>query len=169
LLPELPPGDTVHRPHLGKCGNLARESLSNIYQEYRQKYLLPFADLAPLGREIVKLRGEIRVQWFETMREGWLQRPQRKIVVFPHGIYTITYKQDKHRSDEMVASLQKGRRVNGRVDARQVYLGPAGSVTKESLWAKSLELEKRLTVFLEQATGNMGRINQPRQMMFGLI
>jgi hypothetical protein len=69
----------------------------------------------------------------------------------------------------MVASLQKGRRVNGRVDARQVYLGPAGSVTKESLWAKSLELEKQLTVFLEQATGNMGRINQPRQMMFGLI
>jgi hypothetical protein len=150
-------------------GDLARESLSNIYQEYRLKYLLPFADLAPLGQEIVKLRGEMRVQWFETMREGWLQRPQRKIVVFPHGIYTITYKQDKRRSDEMLASLQKGRRVNGRVRTRQVYLGPAGSVTKESLWAKSLELEKRLTVFLEEATGNMGRINQSRQVMFGLI
>jgi len=150
-------------------GDLARESLSNIYQEYRQKYLLPFAALAPMGREIVKLRGEMRVQWFETMREGWLQRPQRKIVVFPHGIYTITYKQDKRCSGEMMASLQKGRRVDGRIRTRQVYLGPAGSVTKEALWAKSLELEKRLAVFLEEATGNLGRINQSRQVMFGLI
>jgi hypothetical protein len=157
-------------------GDLERQSLSNIYQEYRQKYLLPFAELAPMGREVVKLRGEMRLQWFETMREGWLQRPQRKIVVFPHGIYTITYKQDRRRPDRMVASLQKGRRVNGRIRTRQVYLGPAASVTKEALWAKSLELEKRLTVFLEQATGvdsvntgNMGRINQSRQAMFGLI
>jgi len=150
-------------------GDLERESLVNIYQEYRQKYLLPYAELAPLGQEMVRLRGEMRVQWFETLREGWLQRPERKIVVLPHGIYTLTYRQDKRRSGKMLASLQKGRRVNGRIRTRQVFLGPAGSVTKEILWAKSLELERRLAVFLEEATGNLGRINQSRQVMFGVI
>ena len=150
-------------------GDLERESLVNIYQEYRQKYLLPYAELAPLGREVVRLCGEMRVQWFEALREGWLQRPERKIVVLPHGIYTLTYKQDRRRSEEMLASLQKGRRVNGRIRTRQVFLGPAGSVTKELLWAKSLELERRLAVFLEEATGNLGRINQSRQVMFGVI
>ena len=150
-------------------GDLERESLVNIFQEYRQKYLLPYAELAPLGQEMVRLRGEMRVQWFETLREGWLQRPERKIVVLPHGIYILTYKQDKRRSDEMLASLQKGRRVNGRIRTRQVFLGPAGSVTKELLWGKSLELERRLAGFLEEATGNLGRINQSRQVMFGVI
>lgn len=150
-------------------GELERESLVNIYQEYRQKYLLPFAALAPLGQETIKLRGEMRVQWFETLREGWLQRPQRKIVVLPHGIYTLTYRQDKRRSAEMLASLQKGRRVNGRVRTKQVYLGPARAVTKELLWEKSLVLKRRLAVFLEEVTGNLGRINQSRQVMFGVI
>jgi len=150
-------------------GELERASLVNIYQEYKQKYLLPFTALAPLGQETIKLRGEMRVQWFETLREGWLQRPQRKIVVLPHGIYTLTYKQDKRRSAEMLASLQKGRRVNGRIRTRQVYLGPAQAVTKELLWEKSLVLERRLVVFLEEATGNLGRINQSRQAMFGVI
>ncbi len=39
------------------------------------------------------LPGEMRVQWFETLSEGWLKLAQRKIVVFPYGIYTITYRQ----------------------------------------------------------------------------
>lgn len=48
-------------------------------------------------------------------------------------------------------------------------LGPAQSLTKEKLWAKSLELERQLAGFLEEATGNLGRINESRQVMFGVI
>ena len=66
-------------------------------------------------------------------------------------------------------ALQKGRRVGGRIGTRQVHLGPVGSLTKEKLWAKSLELERRLAGFLEEATGNLGRINESRQVMFGVI
>jgi hypothetical protein len=55
--------------------------------------------------------------------------------------------------------------VGGRIVTRQVHLGPAGSLTKEKLWAKSLELERRLAGFLEEATGNLGRINESRQVM----
>jgi hypothetical protein len=150
-------------------GDLEWESLVNIYQEYRIKYLLPFARLAPLAQATIQMLGEMRLQWFEALRPDWLRRPERKIVVFPHGIYTITYKQDKRRGGEMVASLQKGRRVNGRVRTKQVYLGPASAVTRKLLWEKSLLLEKRLAGFLEEATGNLGRINQSRQVMFGLI
>jgi hypothetical protein len=152
-------------------GDLEWESLVNIYQEYRIKYLLPFGRLAPLAQAAIQMLGQLRLQWFEELRPNWLRRPERKIVVFPHGIYTITYKQDKRRGrdSEMVASLQKGRRVNGRIRTKQVYLGPASTVTKELLWEKSLLLEKRLAGFLEEATGNLGRINQSRQVMFGLI
>jgi hypothetical protein len=152
-------------------GDLEWESLVNIYQEYRIKYLLPFARLSPLAQAAIQMLGELRLQWFEELRPNWLRRPERKIVVFPHGIYTITYKQDKRRGrdSEMVANLQKGRRVNGRIRTKMVYLGPASAVTKELLWEKSLLLEKRLAGFLEEATGNLGRINQSRQVMFGVI
>jgi len=34
-------------------------------------------------------------------------------LVLPHGIYTLSFRQDKRRSGGMLASLQKGRRVNG--------------------------------------------------------
>jgi hypothetical protein len=87
----------------------------------------------------------------------------------PAGIYTITYKQDKRRSDEMLAALQKGRRAGGRIVTRQVHLGPAQSLTEQKLWAKSLELERKLAGFLEEATGNLGRINESRQVMFGVV
>ncbi|MBK8989569.1 MAG: hypothetical protein IPM39_26515 [Chloroflexi bacterium] len=51
-------------------GDLEWDSLVKIYQEYRHDFLLPFAELAPLGREVIRLRGEMRVQWFETLSEG---------------------------------------------------------------------------------------------------
>jgi hypothetical protein len=150
-------------------GDLEWDSLVKIYQEYRHDFLLPFAEMSLMGREVIRLRGEMRVQWFETLSEGWLKLAQRKIVVFPHGIYTITYRQDKRQPGKMVAALQKGRRVNGRICSRQVHLGPAGQLTKEKLWERSLALERKLAVFLAEATGNLGRINESRQVMFGVI
>ena len=150
-------------------GDLEWDSLISIYQEYRHDYLLPFAEMSLMGREVIRLRGEMRVQWFESLSEGWLKLAQRKIVVFPHGIYTITYRQDRRRPGKMVAALQKGRRVNGRICSRQVHLGPAGQLTKEKLWDRSLELERKLAGFLAEATGNLGRINESRQVMFGVI
>ncbi len=150
-------------------GDLEWDSLVKIYQEYRHDFLLPFAEMSLMGREVIRLRGEMRVQWFETLSENWLQLAQRKIVVFPHGIYTITYRQDRRQPGKMVAALQKGRRVNGRICSRQVHLGPAGLLTKEKLWQKSLALERKLVDFLEEATGNLGRINESRQVMFGVI
>jgi hypothetical protein len=150
-------------------GDLEWDSLVKIYQEYRHDFLLPFAEMSLMGREVIRLRGEMRVQWFETLSEGWLKLAQRKIVVFPHGIYTITYRQDKRQPGKMVAALQKGRRVNGRICSRQVHLGPAGQLTKEKLWERSLALERKLAGFLAEATGNLGRINESRQVMFGVI
>ncbi len=67
-----------------------------------------------LGREVIWLWGEMRVQWFEMLSEGWLKLAQRKIVLFPHGIYTITYRQDRRRPGKMVA-LQKGERPLRRI------------------------------------------------------
>ncbi|MBK8129261.1 MAG: hypothetical protein IPK53_10210 [bacterium] len=96
-------------------GDLEWDSLVSIYQEYRHDYLLPFAELSPLGREVIRLRGEMRVQWFEALSECWLKLAPRKIVVFPHGIYSITSRLDRRKPGKMVAALQKGRRVNGRI------------------------------------------------------
>jgi hypothetical protein len=56
----------------------------------------------------------------------------------------------------MVAALQKGRRVNGRICSRQVHLGPAGQLTKEKLWERSLELERKLAGFPGGGDGQPG-------------
>jgi hypothetical protein len=141
----------------------------NIYYAYRDKQLNQLADMSPIALETIRVRGRMRVQWFEQLRPGWLKRPEKKIVVFPHGIYTITYKADSRRPGLIAASLQKGRRVNGRIRTLQVYLGKAEDVTKQLLWEKSLTLEKRLEGFLAKASGNLGRINQSRQVMFGVV
>jgi predicted transcriptional regulator len=145
------------------------QEVMNIYYAFREKKLNQLADMSPIALETIRVRGRMRVQWFEQLRPGWLKRPQKKIVVFPHGIYTITYKADSRRPGLIAASLQKGRRVNGRIRTLQVYLGKAEDVTKQLLWEKSLTLEKRLEGFLAKASGNLGRINQSRQVMFGVV
>ena len=107
-------------------GDLEWDSLVSIYQEYRHDYLLPFAELSPLGREVIRLRGEMRVQWFETLSEGWLKLAQRKIVVFPHGLYTITYRQDRRKPGKKVAALPQRRPVDGRAGRRRDRPDTAG-------------------------------------------
>ena len=146
-------------------GDIEHESADHSYQEYRSQYLLPYGELAPLGRTMVALRGRMRVQWFEQLDAGWLRRPQRKIVVFPHGIYTVTYKVRK-RSGRIEAALQKGRRINGRLKVRQVHLGRAETLTPEKLWSlslvRSLALEQKLAGFMAKG-GNQGQIQALRQ------
>ena len=154
---------------MAAVGDLEWVEVVSIYQEYRHGCLLPFAALSPLGQEVILIRGQLRVQWFETLSEGWLRQARRKIVVLPHGIYTITYKQRKRRGGEMDACIQKGRRVDGKIVTRAVHLGLATKLTKEKLWEQSLALERKLTGFLAEATGNLGRINESRQVMFGVI
>ena len=148
---------------MAAVGDLAWNEVVAVYLEYRQDYLRPFLELSPLGQETVLLRGQLRVQWFETVSEGWLRQVQRKIVVLPHGIYTITYRRNRHGS--MDAAIQKGRRVEGKVVTRAVHLGRAAALTKEKLWERSLALERKLAGFLEEATGNLGSINESRQVM----
>ena len=152
---------------MAAVGDLEWEEVVGIFQEYRREHLRPFAALAPLGQEVVLLRGQLRVQWFETVSEGWLRQAQRKIVVLPHGIYTITYRRGK--GGRLDASIQKGRRVDGKIVTRAVHLGRAAALTKAKLWQRSLALERKLAGFLEEATGNLGRINESRQVMFGVI
>ena len=122
---------------MAAVGDLEWVEVVGIFQEYRREHLRPFAALAPLGQEVVLLRGQLRVQWFETVSEGWLRQAQRKIVVLPHGIYTITYKRRGRRPGQAVgqmeASLQKGRSVNDRSIVRAVSLGRVGEITKEKL------------------------------------
>ena len=100
-------------------------------------------------------------------RKRRMRQAQRKIVVLPHGIYTITYRRGK--GGRLDACIQKGRRVEGRIVTRAVHLGPAAALTKAKLWQRSLALERKLAGFLEEATGNLGRINESRQVMFGVI
>ncbi len=70
----------------------------------------------------------------------------RKMVIFPHGVYTVIYKRRSggKRAGQMEASLQKGRLVNGRNCVRAVHLGKLGDVTKERLYEASFAVERKL-------------------------
>jgi hypothetical protein len=60
----------------------------------------------------------------EELTPYWLNQARRKMVVLPHGIYTIIYKRRGCRGDEAVGhiegSLQKEVSVNGRPVVRAV-------------------------------------------------
>jgi hypothetical protein len=70
------------------------------------------------------------------------------MVVFPHGIYTIIYKQRGKnagkRAGQVEASLQKMRQVNGQKLLRAMHLGPVGELTKERLYEASFAVERKL-------------------------
>jgi hypothetical protein len=70
------------------------------------------------------------------------------MVIFPHGIYTITYKRrgrhDGKRAGQVEASLQKMRQVNGQKLLRAMHLGPVGEITKERLYEASFAVERKL-------------------------
>jgi hypothetical protein len=84
----------------------------------------------------------------EELIPYWLNQARRKMVVLPHGIYTIIYKRRGWRGDEAVGhiegSLQKGFSVNGRSVVRAVSLGKVGEITKERLLESARQLEAKL-------------------------
>ena len=139
----------------------------NIYQAYRERHFIPFLAATPISQETMKLRGHMRVQWFEHLRPDWLRRPGKKMIVFPDGIYTITYKVHSTRGGDIEASLQKGARVNGRIKTKSVFLGPASSVTPQLLREKTLLLEQRIQEL--NKTPRLGNINKSRQHMYAAI
>lgn len=140
----------------------------DIWWHYRRSRLSPFIEMTPLHREIVKLRGRMRLGYFEELSAQWLNQAVRKMIVFPHGIYTITYKRRGRRKNQAVgqmeASLQKSRFVNGRSVMRAVSLGRVGGITKERLWAASRRLDKKLAA-LCAAPRRLGLMAETRQTL----
>lgn len=122
--------------------------VADIWWHHRKTRLAPYIELPLVHREIVRLLGQTRLTYFEELSHDWLNQPKRKMVVLPDGIYTITYKRRGRRPGQTVgqmeASLQKGRRINGRPVVRAVSLGKVGSITKEKLLESSLQLERKL-------------------------
>jgi hypothetical protein len=134
--------------HVAERTGLSHEQVFDIYWGWRKRHLNPYLALTPLHQEIVKLCGRMRITFFEELDHAFLNTAVRKMVVFPHGVYTITYKRrgrnDGKRAGQVVASLQKGRRVNGRNRVRAVHLGKLGEVTKERLYEASFAVERKL-------------------------
>lgn len=120
----------------------------DIWWHYRNTRLSPYIALSPLHREIIKVLGQARLAYFEELSPYWLNRPRRKMVVFPHGIYTITYKRRGRKTGQtagqLEGSLQKGRSINGRSVVRAISLGKVGEITKKRLLESSHQLEQKL-------------------------
>jgi hypothetical protein len=119
----------------------------DIWWHYRKTRLAPYLELTPMHREIIQMRGRVRLCYFEELTSHWLNQAKRKMVVLPEGIYTITYKRRGRRNGQAVGqmegSLQKGFRVNGRSVVRAVSLGKVGEITKERLLASAQRLERK--------------------------
>jgi hypothetical protein len=120
------------------------------HHNYRKTCLAPYLGMTPMHREIIKIRGHMRLCYFEEMTLYWLNQAQRKMVILPHGIYTITYKRRSRKQGETVGQmeglLQKGFSINGRPVVRAVSLGKVGEITKERLLESAQRLEYKLKV-----------------------
>jgi hypothetical protein len=101
-----------------------------------------------MHREVIKIRGRMRLCYFEELTPYWLNQAKRKMVILPQGIYTITYKRRGRKRGEAVGkmegSLQKGFSINGRPVVRAVSLGEVGEITKERLLESAQQLEAKL-------------------------
>jgi hypothetical protein len=134
-----------------KQTNLDYSEVWAIWWHYRRTRITPYVELTPIHQEIVKLLGQARLAYFDELSFTWLNHPCRKMVVFPNGIYTITYKRRGRRPGEaagvMEGSLQKGKRINDRPVVRAVSLGKVGEISKERLLASKLKLERKMEQF----------------------
>ncbi len=144
--------------HVEERTGLSYEKVFDIYWSWKRGHLKPYLALEPLHQAIVKIRGQMRVTHFEELDTFFLNTAVRKMVIFPHGIYTITYKRRGRnagkRAGEMGAFLQKGRRINGRNIVRSTYLGRIGRVSKERLHEASFAIERKLVAL--GATSSLG-------------
>lgn len=141
-----------------------------IYHQYQGKRIQPYSQLSPLHREMIYQLGRSRLAYFEELSEAWLNRPTRKMVVFDHGIYTITYKQRRtpQGTPYVEGAIQRGRRINGKTVVRGVNLGKVGDISKQKLLAASQRLEERLTE-LDAVPGSLGRIAETRHSLFAAV
>jgi hypothetical protein len=134
--------------HVEERTGLSFAEVSDIYWGWRKRHLNPYLQLGLLHQEMIKLRGRMRITFFEELDTTFLNTAVRKMVVFPHGIYTIIYKQRSRKADkrtgQVEASLQKMRRVNGQKLLRAMHLGPVGEITKERLYEASFAVERKL-------------------------
>jgi hypothetical protein len=134
--------------HVEERTSLSYEEVFEIYWGWRKRHLNPYLQLTPMHQEMVKLRGQMRITFFEELDQTFLNTAIRKMVVFPHGIYTITYKRRGRnagkRAGQVEASLQKMRQVDGQKLLRAMHLGPVGEITKEQLYEASFAIERKL-------------------------
>ncbi|MCB8979874.1 MAG: hypothetical protein H6657_20890 [Ardenticatenaceae bacterium] len=134
--------------HVEERTGLSFAEVYDIYWGWRKRYLNPYLQFSPLHQEMIKLRGRMRITFFEELDPAFLNTAVRKMVVFPHGIYTIIYKQRSRsagrRAGQVEASLQKMRQVNGQKLLRAMHLGPVGDLTKERLYEASFAVERKL-------------------------
>ena len=134
--------------HVEEYTGLSYEEVFEIYWGWRKRHINPYLRLTPIHQEIVKLRGQMRITFFEELESTFLNTAVRKMVIFPHGIYTITYKRRGRnagkRAGQIEASLQKMRQVDGQKLLRAMHLGPVGEITKERLYEASFAVERKL-------------------------
>ncbi|MBK8904518.1 MAG: hypothetical protein IPM53_25290 [Anaerolineaceae bacterium] len=134
--------------HVEERTGLSFAEVYDIYWGWRKRHLNPYLQFSPLHQEMIKLRGQMRLTFFEEVDTTFLNTAVRKMVVFPHGIFTIIYQQHGRnagkRAGQVEASLQKMRQVNGHKLLRAMHLGPVGALTKERLYEASFAVERKL-------------------------
>ncbi len=138
----------------------------DIYWVYRKSRLDPYLKLTAMHQEIIQIRGRMRVTYFEEMSEELLNNGIRKMIVFPHGIYTVKYqKRYGKRSGTVEGWLMKGRKINGRSSHSKVYLGHVGQMTKEHLFDATHELDSKVAALSKEVPRKCG-ISESNKLMF---
>jgi hypothetical protein len=112
-----------------------------------------FLALCPLEQGAVEAKGQLSIYHHQEPNDRVLNSGQRFVAILPNGNYSVTIHK---RSDgrQTYASIQAGRRVNGRLKVIQKVIGNVGQITHEKLCAGAIAMQIKTAQVFPAAVGD---------------
>jgi hypothetical protein len=114
---------------MGAEPNHVSESLMH-YRTVAEKFLA----LGPLEQGMVEARGQLSVYHHQEPDERVLNGGKRFVAILPNGNYSVSIHK-RSKGNKRYASIQVGKRVNGRPKVTKKVIGYVGQITHDNLCA----------------------------------
>jgi hypothetical protein len=112
-----------------------------------------FLALSPAEQALVQAEGRLSIYHHEEPDERVLNHGRRFVAILPNGNYSVTiHKRSDGRKD--YASIQAGRRVDGRSKVIKKVIGNVGQITPEKLCAGAQAMQLKMAQAFPAAAGD---------------
>jgi hypothetical protein len=112
-----------------------------------------FLALSPLEQGMIEARGQLSIYHHQEPDERVLNGGKRFVAILPNGNYSVSIHK---RSDgsKRYASIQAGKRVNGRTKVTKKVIGYVGQITHDKLCAGAMAMQMKTASVFGAAAGD---------------